>query len=175
MRKLKEIRNLRERNDPKNYVKEPDPDDEVKDIEPRVKSQKKFVDMHKKASDDKTADHPVDTKDQYKSSLKTTSPDGNNAGGEKTPPKQGDSKDYTKMKESVENEDEIQEILGEMVSAGNMKLNDGSTVSLTASEAKKMNEVIASLNPENRKRMEKEMRKDKSSFEKMLTFVKSQD
>jgi hypothetical protein len=41
MRNIKEIRKLAERNDPKDYVKEPDSDDEVKDIEPRVKSQKK--------------------------------------------------------------------------------------------------------------------------------------
>jgi hypothetical protein len=181
MRNIKEIRKLAERNDPKDYVKEPDSDDEVKDIEPRVKSQKKFVDMHKKASDDKTADHPVDTKDQYKSSLKTTSPDGNNAGGEKTPPKQGDSKDYTnvrkKMKESTEVEeiDEEVEEITEMVSAGNIKLNDGSTVSLSSSDAKKVNEVIAGLNPENRKKMESEMKKDKKSFNKMLSFVRSAD
>jgi hypothetical protein len=180
MRNIKEIRKLAERNDPKDYVKEPDSDDEVKDIEPRVKSQKKFVDMHKKASDDEMADHPVDTENQYKSSLKQTSPDGNNAGGEKNPPKQGGSKNYMdvrkKMKENVEVEKEEEiETIDEMVSSGNMKLNDGSMVSLSSAQAKKVNDVIASLNPENRKKMESEMKKDKKSFTKMLSFVKSQD
>jgi hypothetical protein len=178
MRNIKEIRKLAERNDPKDYVKEPDSDDEVKDIEPRVKSQKKFVDMHKKASDDEMADHPVDTENQYKSSLKQTSPDGNNAGGEKNPPKQGDSKNYMdvrkNMKESIEVEDEV-ETLDEMFSSGNMKLDDGSMVSLSSAEAKKVNDVIASLSPENRKKMKSEMKKDKKSFAKMLSFVKSQD
>ena len=178
MRNLKQIRKLVERNDPEDYVKEPDSDDEVKDIEPRVKSQKKFVNMHKKASDEKTADHPVATKNQYKSSLKTTSPDGDNAGGEMNPPKQGGSKNYMdvrkKMKENVEVEEDLEE-LEEMVSAGNMKLNDGTMVSLSSADAKKVNDVISSLNPENRKKMESEMKKDKKSFEKMLSFVKSQD
>jgi hypothetical protein len=178
MRNIKEIRKLAERNDPKDYVKEPDSDDEVKDIEPRVKSQKKFVDMHKKASDDEMADHPVDTENQYKSSLKQTSPDGNNAGGEKNPPKQGDSKNYMdvrkNMKESIEVEDEV-ETLDEMFSSGNMKLDDGSMVSLSSAEAKKVNDVIASLSPENSKKMKSEMKKDKKSFAKMLSFVKSQD
>ena len=62
-----------------------------------------------------------------------------------------------------------------MVSAGNMKLNDGTMVSLSSADAKKVNDVISSLNPENRKKMESEMKKDKKSFEKMLSFVKSQD
>lgn len=179
MRNIKEIRKLAERNDPKDYVKEPDSDDEVKDIEPRVKSQKKFVDMHKKYSNKNMSDHPVDTDTQFKSDLKKTSPDGDDAGGEMNPPRQGGSKNYMdvrkKMKESVEEEVEEQEEITEMVSAGNMKLNDGSTVSLSSADAKKVNEVIAGLNPENRKKMESEMKKDKKSFNKMLSFVRSAD
>lgn len=166
MRNLKEIRKLRESSsrDPEDYVREKDSDAEVKDYEPRSKREKEFADIHK--TDAK--DHPVATDGQFKSKDTKKGKDhkGNNFMNVRK-----------KIKESTEVEeiDEKVEEINEVISAGSLKLKDDSTVTISTADAKKINQVISSLNPENRDKMESEMKKDKKSFAKMLSFVKSQD
>lgn len=174
MRNLKDIRALRERHDPEDYKREVDSDAEVKDWEPRSKREKDFVGKHNITK----KGYPKET-DAFDSDLPKSDDTSKSVGGEKTPIVQGKNKSVHNIrqlkKEDVEEIDEEVEEITEMVSAGNIKLNDGSTVSLSSSDAKKVNEVIAGLNPENRKKMESEMKKDKKSFNKMLSFIRSAD
>ena len=159
MRNLKEIRKLRESSsrDPEDYVREKDSDAEVKDYEPRSKREKEFADIHK--TDAK--DHPVATDGQFKS---------------KDTKKGKDHKDnnFMNVRKKIKESTEVEEI-NEVISAGSLKLKDGSTVTISTADAKKINQVISSLNPENRDKMESEMRKDQKTFSKMMTFVKNQD
>jgi hypothetical protein len=62
--------------------------------------------------------------------------------------------------------------LDEAFKMGSMKLKDGSTVKLSKEEAEAVNELFSELNSSNKKRMEEEMMKDKSGFDKVLKFAK---
>jgi len=67
-------------------------------------------------------------------------------------------------------EEEI--FLDEAVKAGMMKLKDGKSVKVSKEDAATLNSVLEDLNPDNRKRMEEELRKDVKSYKNMLTFAK---
>jgi len=62
--------------------------------------------------------------------------------------------------------------LDEAFKMGSMKLKDGSTVKLSKEEAEAVNELFNELNSSNKKRMEEEMMKNKSGFDKVLKFAK---
>ena len=61
--------------------------------------------------------------------------------------------------------------LDEAFKKGSMKLKDGSTVKLSKEEAEAVNELFNELNSSNKARMEEEMMKDKSGFDKVLKFA----
>jgi len=62
--------------------------------------------------------------------------------------------------------------LDEAFKMGSMKLKDGSNVKLSKEEAEAVNELFNELNSSNKKRMEEEMMKNKSGFDKVLKFAK---
>ena len=66
-----------------------------------------------------------------------------------------------------------QKLQKEEVTSGNMKLNDGSMVSVDPSTARLLTDVFNKLSPENKKKMESETKKDKASFQNMVKFAKS--
>ena len=120
------------------------------------KNDVKVADLHKVETDD----HPVATDAQH--------------------PKKGKKKfsgvRKVKANEEVDIEVEIvieEEIfLDEAVKAGMMKLKDGKSVKVSKEDASSLNSVLENLNPDNRKRMEEELRKDVKSYKNMLTFAK---
>lgn len=62
--------------------------------------------------------------------------------------------------------------LDEAFKMGSMKLKDGKTVKLSKEEADAVNSLFNELNASNKKRMQEEMMKDKSGFDKVLKFAK---
>jgi len=62
--------------------------------------------------------------------------------------------------------------LDEALKAGMMKLKDGKSVKVSKEDAATLNSVLEDLNPDNRKRMEEELKKDVKSYKSMLTFAK---
>lgn len=74
---------------------------------------------------------------------------------------------YKKAKASMSEEVELDEAF----KMGSMKLKDGSTVKLSKEEAEAVNELFNELNSSNKKRMEEEMMKNKSGFDKVLKFA----
>jgi hypothetical protein len=77
------------------------------------------------------------------------------------------------VKENVESVyDEEVEFIDEAVKAGMMKLKDGKSVKVSKEDAATLNSVLEDLNPDNRKRMEEELKKDVKSYKSMLTFAK---
>jgi CTP-dependent riboflavin kinase len=96
--------------------------------------------------------------------------------GDKTAVMQGSSK--IKEEKSVSEDTEIQEIskkedLDEAFKVGTLKLKDGSTVKVNESTAKVLNNALSQLSASNKKRMETEAMKSKSSFESMVKFAKA--
>jgi hypothetical protein len=96
--------------------------------------------------------------------------------GDKTAVMQGSSK--IKEEKSVSEDTEIQEIskkedLDEAFKVGTLKLKDGSTVKVNESTAKVLNNALSQLSASNKKRMEAEAMKNKSSFESMVKFAKA--
>jgi hypothetical protein len=172
MRNLKDIRALRERHDPEDYKREVDSDAEVKDWEPRSKREKDFVGKHNITK----KGYPKET-DAFDFDLPKSDDTSKSVGGEKTPIVQGKNKSVHNIRQLKKEDVEVaeEEVLEEAVSTGDLKLRDGSTVSISSNDAKIVNNVLASLNPENRKRMEDELKKNKKSFEKIMTFAKNQD
>ena len=69
-----------------------------------------------------------------------------------------------KMGESVE--------LSEAIKAGNMKLNDGSSVKISKQDADLINQMMKDLNSKNRKEMQKVMMTDKAGFEEIVGFAR---
>ena len=120
------------------------------------KNDVKVVDLHKVETDD----HPVATDAQH--------------------PKKGKKKfsgvRKVKANEEVDIEVEIvieeEVFLDEAVKAGMMKLKDGKSVKVSKEDAATLNSVLEDLNPDNRKRMEEELKKDVKSYKSMLTFAK---
>lgn len=78
--------------------------------------------------------------------------------------KPSDALDFKYVAEEVE--------LDEAFKMGSMKLDDGSTVKLSKEDAEAVNELFNELNSSNKKRMEEEMMKNKSGFDKVLKFAK---
>ena len=72
----------------------------------------------------------------------------------------------SKIKEEVE-------IIDEAFKAGTVKLKDGSTVKVNEATAKVLNNALSQLSASNKKRMEAEAMKNKSSFESMVKFAKA--
>jgi hypothetical protein len=62
--------------------------------------------------------------------------------------------------------------LDEAFKMGSMKLKDGKTVKLSKEEADAVNNLFNELNSSNKKRMQEEMMKNKSGFDKVLKFAK---
>ena len=120
------------------------------------KNDVKVTDLHKVETDD----HPVATDAQH--------------------PKKGKKKfsgvRKVKANEEVDIEVEIvieeEVFLDEAVKAGMMKLKDGKSVKVSKEDAATLNSVLEDLNPDNRKRMEEELKKDVKSYKSMLTFAK---
>lgn len=69
------------------------------------------------------------------------------------------------MKESVD--------LSEAVSAGEMKLNDGSTVTISKEDASDLNDMMKELNTSNQKVMTSRMMANKKGFDEILKFAKA--
>jgi len=67
---------------------------------------------------------------------------------------------------------EKNESLEEAVKAGNMKLRDGSSVKVSAQDAKLITQMMKDLNAANRRKMEKVMMTDKAGFEEILGFAR---
>lgn len=64
------------------------------------------------------------------------------------------------------------ESIDESVKAGNMKLRDGSSVKVSAQDAKLITQMMKDLNAANRRKMEKVMMTDKAGFEEILGFAR---
>lgn len=73
-------------------------------------------------------------------------------------------KGIAKVREEVE--------LDEAFSAGSLKLNDGSSVSIKPQDAKLLNQLIGDLKPENAKKMLKVAMTDKHGFNEILGFAR---
>jgi len=120
------------------------------------KNDVKFADLHTVETDD----HPVATDAQH--------------------PKKGKKKfsgvRKVKANEEVDIEVEItieeEVFLDEALKAGMMKLKDGKSVKVSKEDAATLNSVLEDLNPDNRKRMEEELKKDVKSYKNMLIFAK---
>jgi len=63
--------------------------------------------------------------------------------------------------------------LSEAVSAGEMKLNDGSTVTINKEDASDLNDMMKELNSSNQKVMKSRMMADKKGFDEILKFAKA--
>tara|TARA_R110002124_G_scaffold118022_1_gene275239 strand:+ start:991 stop:1425 length:435 start_codon:yes stop_codon:yes gene_type:complete len=115
------------------------------------KNDVKVADLHKVETDD----HPVATDAQH--------------------PKKGKKKfsgvRKVKANEEIDLDEEV-EFIDEAVKAGMMKLKDGKSVKVSKEDAATLNSVLEDLNPDNRKRMEEELKKDVKSYKSMLTFAK---
>lgn len=180
-------------------VKEDD-EEEVKGYKPRSKGEEDFVNQHKVVKkehpvaephqhtgdrkgpkSDSGEDHeghekkgePVlKTYDQFKKmggwgSSSKRGPD--KTAGDKTAVMQGSSK----IKEETSPIVEEKEDLDEAFKVGALKLKDGSTVKVNESTAKVLNNALSQLSASNKKRMEAEAMKNKSSFESMVKFAKA--
>lgn len=64
------------------------------------------------------------------------------------------------------------ESLSEAFSAGSLKLNDGSYVTVNKQDAALLNQMFNDLNPGNRKKMEKVLMTDKHGFQEILGFAR---
>lgn len=87
---------------------------------------------------------------------------------------QGKSKTITRQQRAGEIKVESYKSfdLDETFKMGLMKLKDGKTVKLSKEEAEAVNSLFNELNSSNKKRMQEEMMKNKSGFDKVLKFAK---
>lgn len=60
----------------------------------------------------------------------------------------------------------------EAIKVGNMKLNDGSVVSISKKDAELLNQMMGGLNAKNRKEMEKTLKADEDGFDSILGFAR---
>ena len=130
-------------------------------LKPVSKGEQEFADKHKV---DKT-DYPLGNDEIYTGDHKGPKEDPNHVGDKA----QGDMKAVmqgsSKVTESVE--------LDEAFNAGTLKLKSGEMVKVDDASAKALNTAIGQLSGANKKRMEAEAMKDKSSFNSMVKFAKS--
>jgi hypothetical protein len=156
-------------------------DDYVTDDDDYPDGEEEFVDLHTI----ELIGHPVANDDQFQSDFETNSHTGaadDAVAGEKEIVKQTNSGDlkFAKFREKVAKVDKTNkktvkeeiELIDETLKVGAIKLKSGESVNLSAQDLKAINEVMSDLNPENKKRMETELLKDKASFNKMVTFAK---
>ena len=76
----------------------------------------------------------------------------------------GSNFDLKKLKETID--------LDEAVKSGNVKLNDGTRVSVSKDDADAINNLFDNLSPNNKKSMETTMLKDKKSFDEIMNFAR---
>lgn len=69
-------------------------------------------------------------------------------------------------------QEKIRESLQEAVSAGTLKLDDGSSVKVSKQDADLLNQMMKDLNSQNRKMMQKTMMMDKAGFEEIVGFAR---
>lgn len=180
--------------DAKDYKKEKDSEDEVKDIEPRSDGEKKFRDFHKtdrkkhptagdevfdgnrkggkvgKSGQDKTGyDEPgepiLKTYAQF-AKMGGHGGDSYKGVGKSAGEKAAVMQGSSKIKEEVE-------LVDEAFKAGKIQFKDGKYKVIDEKTASILNNAMKELNATNRKRMETEAKKDTQSFEAMLKFAKA--
>lgn len=121
-----------------------------------------YVIKHKKTKQVLNTHGDYDTtKDEYEG----LGPDKKNYGVYKQTKKDAALRNRNTYREEVE--------LDEEVSVGKMELKDGSTVTISKSDAEDLNAVMKELNPSNHKKMMERMSADKESFEEILNFAKA--
>jgi hypothetical protein len=125
-------------------------------LKPVSKGEQEFADKHKV---DKT-DYPLGN-DEILTGGKSSKRSADKSQGDMKAVMQGSSK----VTESVE--------LDEAFNAGTLKLKSGEMVKVDDASAKALNTAIGQLSGANKKRMETEAMKDKSSFNSMVKFAKS--
>jgi hypothetical protein len=64
------------------------------------------------------------------------------------------------------------ESLEEAVSAGKLKLDDGSSITVSKQDANLLNQMFKDLNPKNRKMMQDTMMTDKAGFDEIVGFAR---
>lgn len=69
-------------------------------------------------------------------------------------------------------EEKNESVVMESVAKGILKLNDGSSVTVSDKDAKLLNDLLNGLNPANKKKMEKVMLTDKAGYQEILGFAK---
>ena len=116
--------------------------------------------------------HPVAGDNQFNGTTKKDKTE-NKADGEKKP-----LKTYKEMKEDILSEEDEEEEEVEVVEApaflkpGKLNLGDGKKITLSSKDAKVLKTTYSKLNPTNKKTFEKELMKNKISFNTMLDFAK---
>lgn len=173
-------------------VKEDD-EEEVKGYKPRSKGEEDFVNQHKVVK----KEHPVAEPHQHTGDRKGPKSDSGEdhkgfekkgdpvlktydqfkkMGGWGSSSKRGPDKTAGDTKAVMQGSSKIKEeveIIDEAFKAGTVKLKDGSTVKVNEATAKVLNNALSQLNASNKKRMEAEAMKNKSSFESMVKFAKA--
>ena len=156
-------------------------------LKPVSKGEQEFADKHKV---DKT-DYPLGNDEIYTGDHKGPKEDPNHVGGK---PKKGEpiiktyksmtggksskrsaDKSQGDMKAVMQGSSKVTESveLDEAFNAGTLKLKSGEMVKVDDASAKALNTAIGQLSGANKKRMEAEAMKDKSSFNSMVKFAKS--
>lgn len=109
--------------------------------------------------------------EDYKAEVKYTM----NKYGHNHSVKANDLKNQMKKREkyiSLASKKITEESLNEAFSAGSLKLSDGSSVTVSAQDAKLLNQMFNDLNPVNKKKMEKVLMTDKHGFQEILGFAR---
>ena len=157
-------------------------------LKPVSKGEQEFADMHKV---DKK-DYPLGNDEIYTGDHKGPTEDPNHVGGKdhkKGEPilktyksmtggkssKRSADKSQGDMKAVMQGSSKVTESveLDEAFNAGTLKLKSGEMVKVDDASAKALNTAIGQLSGANKKRMEAEAMKDKSSFNSMVKFAKS--
>jgi hypothetical protein len=174
------------------YKEKKDDEKEVKGYKPRSKGEEDFANMH---TVDKVG-HPVAEPEQHTGDRKGPKSDtgedhdGPEKKGQELPmtyaqfmklggwgqsSARGADKSQGDMKPVMQGSSKVTESvdLDEAFNAGTLKLKSGEMVKIDEASAKALNAAIGQLSGANKKRMEAEAMKDKSSFNSMVKFAKS--
>lgn len=177
---------IAEARDAKDYKGEKDSDKEAIGFEARSKGEKKFQDYHLNRT--KKIPHPtekdVDKDDKVKKNTKSQGVE-TNSEGEKSQLKSyekfkkmgGFGKSSYRPADNIDGDKKMPKVsdgvtqVTEMVSAGEMKLADGSKVRLSDPEAKSINKSFSKMDAKTREKMDKELKKNKESFKNIISFL----
>jgi hypothetical protein len=174
------------------YKEKKDDEKEVKGYKPRSKGEEDFANMH---TVDKVG-HPVAEPEQHTGDRKGPKSDtgedhdGPEKKGQELPmtyaqfmklggwgqsSARGADKSQGDMKPVMQGSSKVTESvdLDEAFNAGTLKLKSGEMVKVDEAAAKALNAAIGQLSGANKKRMEAEAMKNKSSFNSMVKFAKS--